>query len=92
MELQAYRRAEAVERNANNRARKLYHQMEDVCEDALGEFQVTDSAVKKTIEVMLEQANSLEQAYQALSAALNASREKLAAMNALLCDSEEDPE
>lgn len=89
-ELQAYRRAEAVERNANKRARKLYQQMEDVCEDALGEFQVTDSAVKQTIQVMLEQASALEQAYQALSAALNASREKLSVMNELLCDSEEE--
>ena len=84
-ELQAYRRAEAVERNANQRARKLYQQLETVCEDALEEFQNTDSAVKQTIEQMLEQANALEQAYQALSLALNSSREKLAVMNDLLC-------
>ena len=84
-ELQAYRRAEAVERNANQRARKLYQQLETVCEDALDEFQNTDSAVKQTIEQILEQTNALEQAYQALSLALNSSREKLAAMNDLLC-------
>jgi archaellum component FlaC len=89
-ELQAYRRAEAVERNASQRARKLYRQLETVCEDALGEFQNTDSAVKQTIEQMLEQANALEQAYQALSAALNNSREKLATMNDLLCIDEEE--
>lgn len=84
-ELQAYRRAEAVERNATRRARKLYQQLEDVCEDALGEFQNTDSAVKQTIQLMLEQANALECAYQALSVALNGSRDKLAAMNDMLC-------
>lgn len=81
MELQAYRRAEAMERNANNRAQKLYRQLEELCESALGEFQATDSAVKQTIEAMMEQAKSLEESYHALVSALNASREKLAAMN-----------
>ena len=90
MELQAYRRAEAAERSAHQRARNLYRQMEDLCEDALGEFQNTDSAVKQTIEQMLEQANALEQAYQTLSLALNNSREKLATMNDLLCIDEEE--
>ena len=89
-ELQAYRRAEAVERNASQRARKLYRQLETVCEDALGEFQNTDSAVKQTIEQMLEQANALEKAYETLSVALNNSREKLATMNALLCIDDEE--
>lgn len=88
MELQAYRRAEAMERKASNRARKLYQQLEGVCDSALDEFQLTDAAVKSTIEVMLQQANALEQAYQTLSASLNTSREKLAAMNLLLDDSE----
>lgn len=91
MELQAYRRAEAMERNANNRARKLYHQMEDLCDEALEGFQTTDSAVKQTLEAIMAQANSLEQAYQTLSAALQVSREKLAAMNELITDAEEDP-
>ena len=81
MELQAYRRAEAMERNANNRAQKLYRQLEELCESALGEFQATDSAVKQTIEAMMEQAKSLEESYHTLVSALNASREKLAAMN-----------
>ena len=88
MELQAYRRAEAMERKASNRARKLYQQLEGVCDSALDEFQLTDAAVKSTIEVMLQQANALEQAYQTLSASLNTSREKLAAMNLLLDDGE----
>ena len=91
MELQAYRRAEAVERNANNRAKKLYRHMEDLCDDALEEFRATDSAVKQTLEAIMAQADSLEQAYQSLSAALQSSREKLAAMNELIADDEEDP-
>ena len=88
MELQAYRRAEAVERNANIRARKLYQQLEDVFADTLDGFQFTDSAVKQAIEVMTAQVAALEQAYQTLSAALDTSREKLAATNELLDDGE----
>ena len=90
MELQAYRRAEAVERNANNRARKLYQQMEGVCEEALGGFQNTDSAVKEAIEVMMAQTAAIDQVYQKLSAALLASREKLVTMTDLLCCEEEE--
>ena len=81
MELQAYRRAEAVERNANLRARELYEQMEGLCGDALGDFQAADVAVKQTIEVMTAQAASLERACQALSAAISASQEKLSSIN-----------
>lgn len=81
LELQAYRRAEAVERNANNRARQLYEKLEDLCGGALDDFQTADEAVKQTIEVMMAQAASLEQVYQALSAALSASREKIASIN-----------
>ena len=88
MELQAYRRAEAVERKANTRARKLYQQLENVCEDTLGGFQLTDSAVKQAIEVMTAQIAVLEQAYQTLTSALSTSREKLEDTNELLEDGE----
>ena len=81
LELQAYRRAEAVERHANIRAKELYEKMEDLCGSALGDFQTADEAVKQTIEVMMAQAASLEKAYQTLSAALNASREKISSIN-----------
>ena len=80
-ELQAYRRAEAVERHANIRAKELYQQMEDLCGGTLGDFQAADEAVKQAIEAMTAQAASLEKAYQALSTALNASREKISSIN-----------
>ena len=80
-ELQAYRRAEAVERHANIRAKELYQQMEDLCGCTLGDFQAADEAVKQAIEAMTAQAASLEKAYQALSTALNASREKISSIN-----------
>ena len=90
LELLAYRRAEAVERNVNQRAQKLYQQMGDLCEDALDEFQATDLAVKQTIQLILSQIGTLEQSYQKLSDTLHESKEKLASMNGLLSiDSEE---
>ena len=85
-ELQAYRRAEAVERNAAKRARNIYHQLEDACEGTLDKFKHTDAAFKQAIELIQEQANALEQAYQALSLALDGSRENLASVNELLLD------
>ena len=89
-ELRAYRRAEAVERNANQRVKKLYQQMEGLCDSAMDEFHATDAAVKQTIELILAQAKTLETAYNTLSEALQVSREKLADMNdQLYVDDEE---
>lgn len=91
-ELKAYRRAEAVERTANTRARHLYRKMEDLCDGAMGDFQAADSAVKQTIQVMMEQAANLEQAYQTLSDALNTSRDKLNTINEQFFILEEEDE
>lgn len=80
-ELLAYRRAEAVERNASNRARKVYRQVDALCAGAMDQFQATDAAVKQAVQTILDQASSMEQAYQALCDALDASREALSTMN-----------
>ncbi len=80
LELQAYRRAEAVERHANIRVKKLYENMEDLCSGALGDFQAANEAAKQAIAVMMTQTDSLEKAYRALSAALDASREKMSSL------------
>lgn len=90
LELQAYRRAEAVEHAANVRARQLYRQLEGMCANTIDEVQVTDTAVKQAIELMMQQASSLEQAYQTLNTVLAASREKLEAMNELFIIDEEN--
>lgn len=90
LELQAYRRAEAVEHAANVRALQLYQQLEALYTDSIDEIQLTDAAVKQTIEAIMQQANSLEQAYNTLTTALDASRNKLAAINALLNADEEN--
>jgi hypothetical protein len=59
--------------------------MEGLCTNTLDEFRDTDAAVKQVIQVMQNQAATLEQAYETLRAALDTSREKLATMNDLLC-------
>lgn len=92
LELQAYRRAEAVERTANARVRRLYQKMEDLCDTAMSDFQAADSAVKQTVAAMMEQSAMLEQTYKTLSDALNASRDNLTAINEqlFLLDSEDE--
>ena len=92
MELQAYRRAEAMERSTNKRAMRLYQQLEEVCTDTRGQFDGVGDAVKQTIASMLEQTKALEQSYQQLYDALEASREKIAVMNSLICDEDETEE
>jgi exonuclease VII small subunit len=59
--------------------------MEGLCAETMDEFRDTDAAVKQVIQAMQNQAASLEQAYESLRGALDASREKLATMNDLLC-------
>ncbi|MBO5976385.1 MAG: hypothetical protein J6P94_04345 [Oscillospiraceae bacterium] len=80
-ELQAYRRAEAVERIASKRAKQFYEKMEELRGGALEDFQAADAAVKQTIELLMAQASSLEKAYQDLSSALNASCDHISAIN-----------
>ena len=90
LELLAYRRAEAVERDAAQRARSLYQQMGNLCDSAMDEFHTADMAAKQTIELIIAQAKTLEQSYMILSQALSASQAKLAAINAELCADAED--
>ena len=90
LELLAYRRAVAVERDAAQRAKTLYQQMCSLCDSAMDEFHTADMATKQTIELIIAQAKTLEQSYMILSQALSASQAKLAAINAELCADAED--
>lgn len=83
MELQAYRRAEAAERNANARAQKLCQQLDQMREDAMAEFEITDNVVKETLEAIRTQIAAVERAYGSLSDTLDISREKLGNMAVL---------
>lgn len=90
LELQAYRRAEAVERTANARAKKLYQQLDQMREDAMVEFELTDNVVKETLEAIRNQTAAMERAYGSLSDTLDISREKLGNMAVLEEKAEED--
>lgn len=81
LELQAYRRAEEAERNANARARKLYQQLDQMREDARLQFEHTDNVVKETLETIRSQTTAMERAYGSLSDTLEGSRVKLDAMD-----------
>ena len=92
LELQAYRRAEAAERLANQRAKKLYESLEAICQDTAGEFSSANATVQETVETILAQAKTLEAACGKLSEALNQSREKLSSMDAMIPDPAEELE
>lgn len=77
LELQAYRRAEAVERMANRRAKKLYEGLNSMNEETLNQFKTADEAVQEALDAIRMQSEAVEKAYWALSDALNNSREKL---------------
>ena len=77
LELQAYRRAEAVERMANRRAKKLYEGLNSMNEETLVQFQTADEAFQEALEAIRVQSEAVEKAYAALSEALAKSREKL---------------
>lgn len=82
-ELEAYRRAQAVERDANDRARLLHRQMDAVCAETMDEYRATDAAVNQTLQVISAQMEALAESYRALSAFTEASRQKLASINGL---------
>lgn len=86
LELEAYRRAEAAERLAHQRAKKLYSRMETICRGTDMEFEAATTTVKKTAETVLTQARLLDEACRKLTEALNLSRQELSAMDAMLPD------
>ena len=89
-ELQAYRRAEAVERSARAQIRKLCDQVEDMYFGTVDEFSAASDAVKQTVELLNKQAESLEKSYAAFSEALQNSRKKLASINDSLTENPEE--
>lgn len=92
LELQAYRRAEATERMANQRAKKLYQSLEAICKDTQQEFSRADTAMAQMVNTVMEQAQALEESYKALSAVLSQSRAQLSSMDAMIPDPAEELE
>ena len=52
LELEAYRRAEAAERIASQRAKKLYEALGDICTEARNQLETADSAARNSITAM----------------------------------------
>ena len=92
LELQAYRRAEAAERMANQRAKKLYQTLEAICKDTEQEFSRTDAAMEEAVNAVMQQAKTMEAAYHALASLLLQSKEQLASMDAMIPDPGEELE
>lgn len=86
LELEAYRRAEAVERTANHRARQVYTQLEGICKDADEDFEAAKAVVAETAQLILGQAMILDQACVQLRGKLSAAQEELRAADALVPD------
>ena len=92
LELEAYRRAEAAERLASQRAKRLYETLGDICESTRQQLESTDGAAKATISAMEKQIRTLQETYSSLTAALTGARQHLADMDAMIPDPSEGME
>lgn len=89
-ELQAYRRAEAAERLAYNRARKIYAGLETTAEDTLRQFKTVDAAVKQAVDTILSQNTLMEEAYSALAVVLTESQQQLTQIDPLIAETDSE--
>lgn len=86
LELEAYRRAEAAERIAAQRAKKLYEALGGICQSAQEQLDTADAAARNTITAIEVQIQSLENSCDALTAALAAARQQLSDMDIMIPD------
>ncbi len=91
-ELEAYRRAEAAERVAAQRVRKLYADMQDVCDRSTRQAKASQSAAQEAMEVLDKQLEILRISAAALRDGLLSSSEELAAMTEFVPDPAEELE
>lgn len=92
LELAAYRRAEAAERLANQRARKFYDQMDGIAQDASQALTAVAKAAEESLNAVVDQVNSLRQAQKLLDLSMMENMEKLTVMAAMLPDPAEGVE
>ena len=78
--------AEAAERIASQRAKKLYEALGDICNDARAQLENADSAARNSITAMELQLQTLEDSCDALTAALSQARQQLLDMDAMIPD------
>ena len=86
LELEAYRRAEAAERIAAQRAKKLYEALGGICQSAQEQLDTADAAARNTITAIEVQIQSLENSCDTLTAALAAARQQLSDMDIMIPD------
>ena len=91
-ELEAYRRAEASERMAAQRVRKLYADMQDVCDRSTRQAEASRNAAQEAMEVLDKQLEILRISAAALRDGLLSSTEELAAMSDFVPDPAEELE
>jgi len=85
-ELAAYRRAEAAERLAHERAGKLYKQMQTLCQDTAGHMLQVDAVASHNLDAMERQFAAIGEAMEALRNQLSQAKETLEAMSMTLPD------
>lgn len=86
LELEAYRRAEAAERIAAQRAKKLYEALGGICQSAQQQLDTADAAARNTITAIEVQIQNLENSCDTLTAALAAARQQLSDMDIMIPD------
>lgn len=85
-ELAAYRRAEAAERLANLRARKVYEDLQTVCGESSREFDGLNDTAHAAAENIGAQLDIIRAAVENACAAMQTSSEKLSAISQLVPD------
>ena len=91
-ELAAYRRAEAVERIANQRARKLYTDMQEICDSSLQDFSDSNEAARFAGNSINSQLDIIRTSVESIFSSLDTSMEKLRAVSQFSPDPAEDPQ
>lgn len=85
-ELAAYRRAEAAERLAFQRAKTLYGEMQAICDRSAGQLEETDAAAQAAVAAIQVQLDAIRDSVSALYASVRDSAEELHAMGQMVPD------
>ena len=85
-ELAAYRRAEAMERLAYSRVRKLYGEMEGICGRSANQLDQSEAAAQTAVETIEAQLAILREAVASVQTALTDSARDLRAMDQMVPD------
>lgn len=85
-ELAAYRRAEAAERLASQRAKKLYDDMQRICDRSARQLDETDAGTQAAMDAIGAQLLAIRSAAEALYTGIRTSSEELRAMSQMVPD------